>query len=261
MRGKRGSQRPSLWEETRKPLPSRGFLCRKYFISQSTKTKRTLSRVRFSLKGTGFKPLCPPAIALNELEEPMIGEVCASSVEIDFMEFVCIFLQRDGGSCQGQQEASFMIQHRSRDFKRRCVGEWWGERGAKEKKGRGEGGRQSITNSTWPQPTAHPRYLQSGFGDHRRYMGIQLRSCCISDAGIHWGNSTYPSCWLWVPADHWMDIKSCPWCWPLQDRRVSKPGCEINHERMPTDKALTHKQPGSYNGINQRGWCGRFICF
>jgi len=42
----------------------------------------------------------------------------------------------------------FMIQHRSRDFKRRCVGEWWGERGAKEKKGRGEGGRQAITNST-----------------------------------------------------------------------------------------------------------------
>ena len=148
----------------------------------------------------------------------------------------------------------FMIQHRSRDFKRRCVGEWWGERGAKEKKGRGEGGRQSITNSTRPQPTAHPRHLQSGFGDDRRHMRIQLRPCCISGAGIHWSNSTYPSCWLWIPTDHWKNIKSCPWCWPLQDRRVSKPGCEINHEQMPTDKALTNEQPGSYNGINQRGW-------
>ena len=147
-RGKRGSQRPSLWEETWKPSPSRRLLCRKWFISQLTKAKRTLSRVRFSLKATGFNPLCPPAIALNELEEPMIGAVYASSVEIDFMEFICIFLQRDGGSCQGQQEASFMIHHRSRNFKRRCVGEWWGEWGAKEKKGRGEGGRQSITNST-----------------------------------------------------------------------------------------------------------------
>ena len=140
--------RRDLQDKTNAFTPSRGFLCRECSISQSTKTKRTLSRVRFSLKGTGFKPLCPPAIALNELEEPMIGAVCASSVEIDFMEFVCIFLQRDGGSCQGQQEASFMIQHRSRDFQRRCVGEWWGERGAKEKKARGEGGRQSITNST-----------------------------------------------------------------------------------------------------------------
>ena len=66
-KGKRGSQKPSLCEGTAEPSPRGGLLCRKCFISQLTKAKGNLSRVCLSLKATGFKPLCPPAIALNEL--------------------------------------------------------------------------------------------------------------------------------------------------------------------------------------------------
>lgn len=40
-----------------------------------------------------------------------------------------------------------------------------------------------------------------------------------------------------------MDIKSYPWCWELQDRRVSQPGCEIV-EQMPTDKGKRISAPG-----------------